>query len=70
MKRCIVCGRGFSAEHLLTVVVDPRDLKKSIKPSSICQDCYDESGISSMQKVDRVGDHASAFVPRSEQSLV
>ena len=70
MKTCIVCHKSFSNSDLLTIVVDPADLHKSIKPSPVCPRCYDKSGIGEMEKIDRVGNHASAFVPRDERSLV
>jgi hypothetical protein len=54
MKSCIVCKKKFAPENLLTICVSPRDLTKAIAPSPICQDCYDESGISSMSKLDVV----------------
>ena len=70
MKTCIVCHKSFSNSDLLTIVVDPADLHKSIKPSPVCPRCYDKSGIAEMEKIDRVGNHASAFVPNDEGSLV
>jgi hypothetical protein len=69
--KCIVCQKNFSAQDLLTVVVDPRNLKKSIKPSPICGSCYDESGIGQMTKIDVVslGPKGSIFPKDPGESL-
>lgn len=52
-KRCISCGKSFDAGDLLTVVVDPKNVSKSIEPSPCCEECYSESGISTMAKAER-----------------
>ena len=58
MKNCMVCGKSFSPKHLLTIQVDPKNVSKSIKPSPICESCYEASEIGSLttlEKADRVG---------------
>ena len=58
MKNCMVCGKNFSPENLLTVEVDPKTLAKLTKPGKVCEPCYKLSGIgtlSVLQKADRVG---------------
>lgn len=47
---CIACHKSFKPENLLTVVVDPKDLTKSIRPSPICESCYSLSGIGTLAK--------------------
>jgi hypothetical protein len=67
---CIVCEKSFSPKDLLTIVANPKDITKRIKPSRICEGCYEKSGIgilSVMQKFDRRG-YGSVFPRPTEES--
>lgn len=53
MKTCIVCQDSFSSRDLLSICVDPRNLSKSIKPSLICESCYERCEIGKLTKADK-----------------